>query len=116
MNAMFRDPFGGMMMPHHQALMPANPQQQALSPFGSFGGFNLMDPFGMPSMGHVFQSMNQPGAQMFSSSSVMTMTTGPDGRPQVYQPSTSTRTAPGGVREVHRSVADSRTGVRKMAV
>lgn len=35
---------------------------------------------------------------------------------QVYQASTTTRTAPGGVREVHRSVSDSRSGVRKMAV
>ena len=35
---------------------------------------------------------------------------------QVYQASTTTRTAPGGVREVQRSVSDSRSGVRKMAV
>lgn len=34
----------------------------------------------------------------------------------MYQASTTTRTAPGGVREVHRSVSDSRSGVRKMAV
>lgn len=74
---------------------------------------------------------------MYSSSSIMTMTTGPDGQPQVdhtfihylsqivlivcysfqvYQASTTTRTAPGGVREVQRSVSDSRSGVRKMAV
>nr|CAG4643511.1 EOG090X0DYO [Ilyocryptus agilis] len=35
---------------------------------------------------------------------------------EVYQASTSTRTGPGGVREVHRSVSDSRSGVRKMAI
>jgi hypothetical protein len=35
---------------------------------------------------------------------------------KVYQASTTTRTAPGGVREVQRSVSDSRSGVRKMAV
>ena len=34
----------------------------------------------------------------------------------MYQASTTTRTAPGGVREVHRSVSDSRSGVRKMAI
>ncbi len=34
----------------------------------------------------------------------------------MYQASTTTRTAPGGVREVQRSVSDSRSGVRKMAV
>ena len=35
---------------------------------------------------------------------------------KVYQASTTTHTAPGGVREVHRSVQDSRSGVRKMAI
>ena len=35
---------------------------------------------------------------------------------QVYQASTTTHHAPGGLREVHRSVSDTRSGVRKMAV
>lgn len=34
----------------------------------------------------------------------------------MYQASTTTRTGPGGVREVQRSVSDSRSGVRKMAI
>lgn len=53
---------------------------------------------------------------MFSSSSVMTMTTGPDGRPQVYQATSSSRGVPGGVRETRRTISDSRTGTRKMAI
>ena len=44
------------------------------------------------------------------------MTSGPDGRPQVYKATSSTRTAPGGVKEVQRTVCDSRTGTKKMAI
>lgn len=46
----------------------------------------------------------------------MTMSSGPDGRPQIYQASTSTKTGPGGVRETRKTVQDSRTGVKKMAI
>lgn len=46
----------------------------------------------------------------------MTMSSGPDGRPQVYQASQSTRTAPGGIRETQKSVCDSRTGTKKLAI
>lgn len=46
----------------------------------------------------------------------MTMGTGPDGRPQVYQESSSTRLAPGGVKETKKSSCDSRSGVKKIAI
>lgn len=52
----------------------------------------------------------------FCQSTVMTMSSGPDGRPQIYQASTSTKTGPGGVRETRKTVQDSRTGVKKMAI
>ncbi|CAB3388442.1 Hypothetical predicted protein [Cloeon dipterum] len=52
----------------------------------------------------------------FSSSSVTSMTMGPDGRPQVYQATSTTKAAPGGVRETTRTVQDSKSGVKKMAV
>ncbi|KAH7956388.1 hypothetical protein HPB52_008785 [Rhipicephalus sanguineus] len=41
-----------------------------------------------------------PNCHSFSSSSVMTMTTDENGRPQVYQASQSTRVAPGGFKVV----------------
>ncbi|XP_068206968.1 myeloid leukemia factor isoform X2 [Palaemon carinicauda] len=81
------------------------------------------DPFSalaIPSMGGLMSSMDQMARQgdchTFSSSSVMTMTTGPDGRPTVYQASTSSRGAPGGVRETRRTVHDGHSGLRKMAI
>ncbi|KAG5318254.1 MLF factor, partial [Pseudoatta argentina] len=52
----------------------------------------------------------------FMSQSVMTMSSGPDGRPQVYQETMSTRVAPGGIKETKKTVSDSRTGTRKMAI
>jgi myeloid leukemia factor 1 len=44
------------------------------------------------------------------------MTYGPDGRPQVYQATSSSRSAPGGVRETKQTVSDSRSGTKKMAI
>src|SRR5665811_1882025 len=52
----------------------------------------------------------------FSSMSVTSITSGPDGRPQVYQASNQTAIAPGGVKETRKAVADSRTGTKKLAV
>jgi len=56
------------------------------------------------------------GGHSFMSQSVMTMSSGPDGQPQVYQETMSTRTAPGGIKETKKTVSDSRTGTRKMAI
>lgn len=63
-------------------------------------------------------SMATPGgsSHSFMSQSVMTMSSGPDGRPQVYQETMSTRTAPGGIKETKQTVSDSRTGTKKMAI
>jgi len=36
--------------------------------------------------------------------------------PQIYQETSSTRTGPGGVRETQRTVQDSSSGVKKMAI
>lgn len=44
------------------------------------------------------------------------MTHGSDGRPQVYKATSSTKTGPGGIRETQKTVQDSRTGVKKMAI
>lgn len=44
------------------------------------------------------------------------MSHGPDGRPQIYQATSSTKTGPGGLRETQKTVQDSRTGVKKMAI
>uniref|UniRef100_A0A0P4VTP1 Myeloid leukemia factor n=1 Tax=Scylla olivacea TaxID=85551 RepID=A0A0P4VTP1_SCYOL len=129
MTSMMRDPFqdddffngggggGGLQAitagPAAGALArrPAHPRPPAPTPFGALG---------IPSIANMMSSIDQMAqggnCHMYSSSSVMTMTTGPDGKPQVYQATSSTTGVPGGVRETRRTISDSRTGTRKMAI
>lgn len=104
----------------------------------------LTDPFrmfGMPGMGgggfpqlggtlaprSMFPGMNlnrllhggggPEGGVSYSSSSVFSvMSSGTDGRPQVYQETSSVRNGPGGLKEVRRTVQDSTTGKKQMAI
>lgn len=52
----------------------------------------------------------------FTSTSYVTMSAGPDGRQQIYQASSSTKHGPNGVMETKKTVQDSRTGIKKMAI
>ncbi|XP_017033281.1 myeloid leukemia factor isoform X2 [Drosophila kikkawai] len=95
-------------------------QQSALMERPQMPAMPAMGLFGMPMMPNFNRLLNadigaNPGAS-FCQSTVMTMSSGPDGRPQIYQASTSTKTGPGGVRETRKTVQDSRTGVKKMAI
>ncbi|GAB0090170.1 Myeloid leukemia factor [Sergentomyia squamirostris] len=113
MNSLLADPFGMFggfdgMMRGPPALM-ASPQS-ALAPFG-FPNINRL----LASPGN-FMGDHHPGVQSYSSSSFMSMTSGPDGRPQIYQASSSTKTGPHGLRETQRTVQDSRSGIKKMAI
>lgn len=116
MNSLFNDPFSMM-------------GQNAITNGGHAGRHpqsNLqMMPFGFPpmpsfSMNTIFNDFDNvaPGGNChsFVTRSVMTMGNGPDGRPQVYQETMSTTTAPGGVKETKKTVHDTRTGVKKMAI
>ncbi|XP_015113297.1 myeloid leukemia factor isoform X3 [Diachasma alloeum] len=112
MNSLFSNPFG-MMGP---ALMGPEPRgrhrHNQMMPFG-FG----MPAFNMNDMFSQFDNMGQdPNTHGMSSTSIMTYTSGPDGRPQVYQASRSTRAVPGGIKETQETVYDSRSGTKKMAI
>ncbi|KAL0101578.1 hypothetical protein PUN28_019014 [Cardiocondyla obscurior] len=106
MNSMFSDPFDMMgqnaLMPHYGRNLHSDmPVSLFDSHFGRMG----------------FENMGGNGnCHSFMSQSVMTMSSGPDGRPQVYQETTSTRMAPGGIKETKKTVSDSRTGTKKMAI
>lgn len=53
----------------------------------------------------------------YSSSSVFSvMSSGSDGRPQVYHETSSVRKGPGGLKETRHTVQDSTTGKKKMAI
>ena len=74
MNSMM-DPFASMMSMHHQMMGIQPPPQQrhpagAMVPFGGMPGFPMgmgmsMDPFGMPSIGQMFQSLVSFVGNMF---------------------------------------------------
>lgn len=121
------DPIFGHQM---RAMRQMNNMMNSLiaNPFGMFGaldsiaGPSLAGPRGglslMPHMGpnmHMNRLLNSNEGTMYSSSSVYSMTSGPDG-PQVYQATSSTRAGPGGIKETRKTVQDSRSGTKKMAI
>lgn len=118
---MFRsmDPFrpqqlaigGGGMAGRQQLMMPQMSQRTSLMPF-DFGNF----PQNRLIMGHAGGMPTDMGGMSFSSSSFVSMTQGVDGRQQVYKATSSTKSGPGGIREMKKTVEDSRTGLKKMAV
>ncbi|XP_065732431.1 myeloid leukemia factor 1 isoform X4 [Phocoena phocoena] len=102
----------------------------SLVPFGSFGSmctdvnpFQAMDRM-MLNMRNSMQELQRnfghlstdPNGHSFSSSSVMTYSKVGDEPPKVFQASTQTRRAPGGVKETRRALRDSESGLEKMAV
>lgn len=113
MNSLFADPFGmfgggggigGLEAIAGPSLMGPRPGN-ALMPF-----------MGGPSMNmNRLLNANGDGSSYNYSSSVFSMTSGPNG-PQVYQATSSTRTGPGGVKETRKTVQDSRSGTKKMAI
>ncbi|XP_043798568.1 myeloid leukemia factor isoform X1 [Apis laboriosa] len=117
MNSLFNDPFGMMGHPSHNAIAHANHRNQnhqddlQVLPFG----FPPLPSFNMGNIFSNFDNMASSGnCHSFVSNSVMTF--GSDGRPQVYEETTSTTTVPGGIKETKTTVCDSRTGKKKMAI
>lgn len=137
MGDMEDDPIFGSHMRHMRQM--SNMMNSLFSdPFGMMGGFgdfenralthrhnvhnSLMSPFAMPIMPNFnrllsgsLDSMANAG-NYSSSSTVISMTSGPDGRPQVYKATSSTRVAPGGIKETQKTVTDTITGTKKMSI
>lgn len=109
MRGMFHDPMTNPMTDpfgmHHDMM--------SMSPF--MNGHHHRAGFGPQAM-QSFTMSSSPGSSGYFSSSVTSVNVGPDGRPQVYQQSSSEMYAPGGVRETRQSVRDSRTGHQAMSI
>ncbi|KAL0822046.1 hypothetical protein ABMA28_005416 [Loxostege sticticalis] len=107
MNSLFSDPFGmlggggplALTGPRHgSSLMPFMPQ--------------------MPSLNRLFSADmdgHMSAGSSFTSSTVV-MSSGPNGKPQVYSSSSSTKVGPNGVKETRKTLQDSRTGTKKMSI
>ncbi|XP_068939567.1 myeloid leukemia factor 1 isoform X1 [Petaurus breviceps papuanus] len=117
-------------------------RSHALAPFGSFGGPSSLMPFGsfgaMNTDVSPFQAMDRmmshmrngmqdlqrrfsdmsvdPEGHSFCSSSIMTFSKVGNEPPKVFQASSQTRRAPGGIKETRKSLKDSDSGIEKMAV
>ncbi|XP_048203161.1 myeloid leukemia factor 1 isoform X2 [Perognathus longimembris pacificus] len=102
----------------------------SLVPFGSFGRMHTdVSPFQavdrmMLNMRDSMQELQRnfgnlsvdPHGHSFCSSSVMTYSKVGDEPPKVFQASTQTRRAPGGIKETRKAIRDSDSGLEKMAV
>ncbi|XP_059054881.1 myeloid leukemia factor isoform X2 [Achroia grisella] len=108
MNSMFSDPFGMLggggplaltAAPRHActSMMPMMPQ--------------------MPMLNRLFTDMDgSMGTGSSFSSSTVIMSSGPNGKPQVYSTSSSTKIGPNGLKETRKTLQDSRTGTKKMSI
>lgn len=110
MSNMLTDPFRMFGMPGMGGLggFPGALQPRAMQ----------MQPFPGMNLNRLLSGGGGPdGGVSYSSSSVFSvMSSGSDGRPQVYQETSSVRRGPDGLKEVRRTVQDSTTGKKKMAI
>lgn len=111
MNSFMPDPFN-MLTPFDSSFQQNALMERQNNPnVGGLFGFP-----GMPNMNRLLSADIGSNGASYCSSSVITMSSGPDGRPQIYQATSSTKTGPGGIRETRRTVQDSMNGVKKMAI
>ncbi|XP_073847658.1 myeloid leukemia factor isoform X3 [Musca autumnalis] len=116
MNSLMPDPFN-MLTPFDPGFQQNSLMERQNGPaMGGLFGFPAMGPMMMPNMNRLLSADIGNNGASFCSSSVITMSSGPDGRPQIYQATSSTKTGPGGIRETRRTVQDSVNGVKKMAI
>jgi len=131
----FRSPFQALDYGGNSEYQRQHPGHYEMAPHRSQRGSQMMpmvaafDPFGFMNsmmsnmnsmMGNMFRQMedmqNDPNGHSFMHSSVMTYTNDGSGQPKIYQATTSTRQAPGGIRETRKAVRDSEAGIEKMAI
>nr|XP_046245072.1 myeloid leukemia factor 1 isoform X2 [Scatophagus argus] len=129
----FSEPFGGSFMPsimdgrsrgHDMVEHPSSSRalrdqhrNMMRNPFDMFDNMmaNVRDR--MEEMHRNFENMStDSNTHSFSSSSVMTYSKVGNEPPKVFQASSTTRCAPGGIKETRRAVKDSESGVEKMAI
>ncbi|XP_053728011.1 myeloid leukemia factor 1 [Synchiropus splendidus] len=127
----FSEPFGRPFMPSimdgrsHDAAgqtssSPAlrnDNRDMTTNPFGMVDHMMANMRSRMDEMHRSFGNMSaDPNTHSFSSSSVMTYSKVGNDPPKVFQASSSTRCAPGGIKETRRTLKDSDSGLEKMSI
>ncbi|BFZ23278.1 hypothetical protein BsWGS_26317 [Bradybaena similaris] len=133
MGQMFMDPFagfgGGMLALPEPSMADRRRQQQQAQNMQVAERSMIMDPFAhfdsmfsnmrsmMSDMHRSFdQVSNNPNAHVYQQQSFMSYSNTGNGAPQIYQATSSSRQAPGGVKETRKAVRDSKSGVEKVYV
>lgn len=114
MNSMVNNMFGGD--PFGSAFGMISPLGPAISPMSRLMSSSLMPALPNPMHMSNMANVSHMPQSYYCSSSVMSMSTGVDGRPQIYESSHSTLAGPGGLKETRSSMRDSRTGMQKMSI
>uniref|UniRef100_A0A3Q3WLS1 Uncharacterized protein n=1 Tax=Mola mola TaxID=94237 RepID=A0A3Q3WLS1_MOLML len=122
----FSEPFGGPLMP---TIMDGRPRSCDMEGHTSSSRDLMTNPFSlvdnmMANVRNRMQEMHRNIENMstdshshsFSSSSVMTYSKVGNEPPKVFQASSSTLRAPGGIKETRRAVKDSESGLERMAI
>lgn len=122
MNNMLTDPFGGMfggggndMMGMGMGLGMMNMAMSPMAMMNPMMQMTRQQP-GLPGMNFNRLTTGAPGMSFSSSSVYSVSSSGPNGRPQVYQETRSIRNGPDGVREQIETVQDSVSGKKKMSI
>ncbi|XP_026048938.1 myeloid leukemia factor 1 isoform X2 [Astatotilapia calliptera] len=127
----FSEPFGGALMPslmdgrnrghemveHPSSSHPLRNEHRDLmrNPFGVFDNMMASMRSRMEGMQRNLESADS-NTHSFRSSSVMTYSKVGNEPPKVYQATSSTRCAPGGIKETRQAIRDSESGLEKMKI
>ncbi|XP_042342846.1 myeloid leukemia factor 1 isoform X2 [Plectropomus leopardus] len=129
----FSEPYGGPVMPsimdgrnrghdfaeHPSSSLALRDDHRDLmrNPFGMFDNMMANMRNRMEEMHRNFENMStDSNTHSFSSSSVMTYSKVGNEPPKVFQASSSTRHAPGGIKETRKAVKDSESGLEQMSI
>ncbi|XP_076002444.1 myeloid leukemia factor 1 [Genypterus blacodes] len=134
MTRSFSDPFGGHFMPsltdgrNHGCNLAGQPgsslalrddhrDMSSRNPFNKLDSMMSNVKSRMEEMHKSFENMStDPNSHSFSSSSVMTYSKVGNEQPKVFQATSTTRRAPGGIKETRRAIKDSVSGMEKLAI
>uniref|UniRef100_A0A8C2X402 Myeloid leukemia factor 1 n=1 Tax=Cyclopterus lumpus TaxID=8103 RepID=A0A8C2X402_CYCLU len=122
----FSEPYGGLVVPSIMdgrncgfdvSEHPSSSLEMTRNPFSMFDNMMSSRRNRMQEMHKNFENMStDSNTHSFSSSSVMTYSKVGNEPPKVFQASSSTRRAPGGIKETQQAVKDSETGLEKMSI
>ncbi|XP_056139923.1 myeloid leukemia factor 1 [Lampris incognitus] len=128
----FSEPFGGQLMPSltdgrrrgleghpssNLALRDERRDVDIRNPFSTFDNMMMSVRSRMEDMHRNFENLStDSNTHSFSSSSVMTYSKVGNEPPKVFQASSQTRRAPGGIKETRRALKDSESGLEKMSI